>query len=159
MQRSDDPARRELLLRLAALPLFSGLDAHTLSDLADTMEWLALPGGAELFGQDEPSDALYVLVHGRLSAQRRDEEGCMRALGAVMPGECVGETGLIAGVHNENDECTRAYLRRSQASGVTDYRAHTLSRPPITETLAIAEVYEVAADTGCLQGQLQCGRP
>ncbi|MCI1711053.1 MAG: patatin-like phospholipase family protein [Chiayiivirga sp.] len=97
MQRSDDPARRELLLRLAALPLFSGLDAHTLSDLADTMEWLALPGGAELFGQDEPSDALYVLVHGRLSAQRRDEEGCMRALGAVMPGECVGETGLIAG--------------------------------------------------------------
>lgn len=97
MQRSDDPARRELLLRLVALPLFSGLDAHTLSDLADTMEWLVLPGGAELFGQDEPSDALYVLVHGRLTAQRRDEEGKVRALGAVMPGECVGETGLIAG--------------------------------------------------------------
>ena len=43
VQRSDDPARRELLLRLVALPLFSGLDAHTLSDLADTMEWLVLP--------------------------------------------------------------------------------------------------------------------
>lgn len=96
MQRSDHPARRELLLRLAALPLFSGLDAPTLSDLADTMEWLVLPGGAELFAQDEASDALYVLVHGRLAAQRRDEEGRVRALGAVMPGECVGETGLIA---------------------------------------------------------------
>jgi NTE family protein len=97
VQRSDDPARRELLLRLAALPLFAGMDAHTLSDLADTMEWLALPGGAELFAQDEASDALYVLIHGRLAASRRDDDGRVRALGAIAPGECVGETGLIAG--------------------------------------------------------------
>src|SRR5688572_25997617 len=97
MPRSDDPARRELLLRLAALPLFAGLDAHTLSDLADTMEWLVLPGGAELFAQDEPSDAFYVLIHGRLAAHRRDEEGRVRTLGAVTQGESVGETGLISG--------------------------------------------------------------
>jgi NTE family protein len=97
LQRSDDLARRELLLRLAALPMFAGLDAPSLSDLADTMEWIALPGGAELFAQGEVSDALYVLLHGRLAASRRDEEGRVRPLGAVTPGECVGETGLIAG--------------------------------------------------------------
>jgi NTE family protein len=97
LARSDDSARRELLLRLAALPLFAGLDAHTLSDLADTMEWIALPGGAELFAQGEVSDALYVLLHGRLTASRSDDEGRVRPLGAVTPGECVGETGLIAG--------------------------------------------------------------
>lgn len=96
MQRSDDSDRRELLLRLAALPMFAGLDAHTLSDLADTMDWLVLPGGAQLFAQDDPSDALYVLIHGRLAASRKDEEGRVRALGAVTAGECVGETGLIA---------------------------------------------------------------
>ena len=37
--------RRELLIRLAKLPLFAGLDATSLSDLADAMNWLALPGG------------------------------------------------------------------------------------------------------------------
>lgn len=91
-----DDARRELLQRLAALPLFAGLDAHTLADLADTMEWLVLPGGAELFAQGDASDALYVVLHGRLAASRRDDEGRVRPLGAVTPGECVGETGLIA---------------------------------------------------------------
>ena len=97
MQRSDDPARRELLLRLAALPLFAGLDANTLSDLADAMEWLALPGGALLFAQGDVSDALYVLIHGRLVASRTDDEGRVRVLGAATPGESVGETGLISG--------------------------------------------------------------
>ena len=97
MSCSDDPARRELLQRLAGLPLFAGLDAKSLGDLADTMEWLALPGGAELFAQDEASDAMFVLLHGRLAASRRDAEGRIRPLGVVTPGECVGETGLIAG--------------------------------------------------------------
>jgi NTE family protein len=97
VHHGEDPARRELLLRLAALPLFAGLDAQTLGDLADTMEWLVLPGGAELFAQGDVSDALYVVVHGRLAASRRDDEGRVRPLGAVAPGECVGETGLIAG--------------------------------------------------------------
>jgi NTE family protein len=98
LQRTDDAARRDLLLRLAALPLFAGMDARTLGDLADGMEWLTLPGGALLFAQHEPSDALYLLVHGRLAASKADEEGRVRPLGAVTPGEWVGETGLIAGV-------------------------------------------------------------
>jgi NTE family protein len=80
VERSDVPHRRDLLLRLAALPLFAGLDAHSLGDLAE----------------DESSDALYVLLYGRLAASRRDEEGRVRALGSVAAGECVGETGLIA---------------------------------------------------------------
>ena len=37
----------------------------------------------------------------------------------------------------------------SNAEGVTDYTAHGLSRPPITEALAIAELYELGAGTGC----------
>jgi NTE family protein len=96
--RNDDAARRDLLLRLAALPLFAGMDAQALGDLADRMEWLALPGGAVLFAQNDLSDSLYILVHGRLAASKTDDEGRVRALGAVTPGECVGETGLIAAV-------------------------------------------------------------
>ena len=43
----------------------------------------------------------------------------------------VARTGLIAGVHNENDECVRAWSKAVKDSGITDYRAHGASRPPI----------------------------
>ncbi len=57
--------------------------------------------------------------------------------------------GLIAGIHNESDEMVRAFAAEVEARGITDYRAHGLSRPPITEALATAEVYELGAGTGC----------
>ncbi|MEJ1158289.1 dihydroorotase [Prosthecomicrobium sp. N25] len=68
----------------------------------------------------------------------------------------VAKTGLVAGVHNENDECVRAWSRAVAASGVTDWRAHGASRPAISETLAIAEVYEIGADTGCRSHIVHC---
>jgi allantoinase len=61
----------------------------------------------------------------------------------------VGGRGLVAGIHNENDEMVRAFMAEVAAAGVTDYTAHGLSRPPITEALAIAEVYELGAGAGC----------
>ena len=61
----------------------------------------------------------------------------------------VARHGLIAGVHNENDEMVRASIASVEASGITDWRAHGLSRPPLSEALATAEVYEIAAATGC----------
>jgi len=68
----------------------------------------------------------------------------------------IAQHGLMAGVHNENDEATREYVRRVEASGITDYRAQGLSRPPITELLAVTEVYEIAADTGCAAHIVHC---
>jgi allantoinase len=41
---------------------------------------------------------------------------------------------LIAGIHNENDELVRVFIAQVEASGITDYRALGLSRPPITDT-------------------------
>lgn len=61
----------------------------------------------------------------------------------------VAKHGLIAGVHNENDEMVRAAMARVAAAGITDWRAHGLSRPPLAEALATAEVYEIGAATGC----------
>ncbi len=64
--------------------------------------------------------------------------------------------GLMAGVHNENDEMVRACIAKVKAEGITDYRAHGLSRPPITEALATAEVYEIGAATGCSAHIVHC---
>ncbi|MGY3693050.1 allantoinase [Bradyrhizobium sp. USDA 3240] len=68
----------------------------------------------------------------------------------------IGRHGLAAGVHNENDEMVRAAMRDVDASGIRDYRAHGLSRPPVTETLAIAEVYEIGAQAGCSSHIVHC---
>lgn len=68
----------------------------------------------------------------------------------------VAKTGLAAGVHNENDEYVRAAMAEVQASGITDYRAHGLSRPPLTELLAMAEIYETGAATGCPAHVVHC---
>ena len=68
----------------------------------------------------------------------------------------VGRRGLIAGVHNENDEMVRAFTAEVEARGVTDYTAHGLSRPPITEALATAEVYELGVAAGCPTHIVHC---
>ncbi|WP_018184785.1 dihydroorotase [Kaistia granuli] len=61
----------------------------------------------------------------------------------------IAPTGLTAGVHNEIHEAVDAHMARVRASGVTDWRAHGLSRPPITELLADVEIFETGALTGC----------
>lgn len=61
----------------------------------------------------------------------------------------IGPRGLFAGIHNEHDEMVRAFVAEVEHSGITDYRAHGLSRPPITEALADVEVFELGASAGC----------
>lgn len=61
----------------------------------------------------------------------------------------IGKRGLIAGIHNENDEMVRAFMADVEKKGITDYTAHGLSRPPVTEALATVEVYELGVAAGC----------
>jgi allantoinase len=68
----------------------------------------------------------------------------------------IAPTGLTAGVHNENDEVVRAAIAAVEAAGLTDYGAHSASRPPIAETLAMAEVYEIGLATGCPAHVVHC---
>lgn len=68
----------------------------------------------------------------------------------------IARHGLMAGVHNEDDETVRALEARVRASGITGYRAHGQSRPPYSENLAIVQVYEIGADTGCRAHIVHC---
>ncbi|WP_421578477.1 dihydroorotase [Shinella sp. M31] len=74
-------------------------------------------------------------------------EDCFRA---------IAPTGLTAGVHNEDDEAVRAAIAKVKAAGITDYRAHGLSRPPLTELLASNQIYETGAETGCPAHVVHC---
>jgi allantoinase len=73
--------------------------------------------------------------------------------------ECFSEIsrlGLLAGVHNENDESVKFLIDKLQKENITDYRAHNLSRPIYTENIASAEVYELGAETGCRAHIVHC---
>lgn len=68
----------------------------------------------------------------------------------------IAPTGLTAGVHNEDDEAVRAAIAKVKALGITDYRAHAMSRPPLTELLASLQIYETGAQTGCPAHVVHC---
>ncbi|NIH75421.1 allantoinase [Ochrobactrum sp. P20RRXII] len=68
----------------------------------------------------------------------------------------VAKTGLAAGVHNEDDAYVRAAISQVEASGITDWRAHGLSRPDLAETLAMLQIYETGAETDCPAHVVHC---
>ena len=70
----------------------------------------------------------------------------------------VGRHGLMCGVHNEDDEVIRATMAAVRASGDTSYAAHGRSRPPYSEALATAQVYEIGASTGCAAHIVHCSQ-
>jgi NTE family protein len=93
MSASSEAWNTRTLLR--DLALFGHLDDTTLDELAQELEWFALPGGATLFELGDPPDSLYVLKSGSLGAFKPDVKGELRLDGIVAAGETVGELGLI----------------------------------------------------------------
>lgn len=60
----------------------------------------------------------------------------------------VKETGRRLVVHCESDSMLEAGLKRMQAQGRTDLRAHMDSRPPVVEAVAVARLLALAEDVG-----------
>lgn len=95
MEESATNRRTDAHELLRGLELFRHLDATTLDELTQELEWFALPGGATLFEYGEPSDALCVLKSGSLGAFKPTQDGGFQLDGVVAAGETVGELGLI----------------------------------------------------------------
>lgn len=67
-------------------------------DLLAEFEVCEVAGGDWLFHQGEDGSSLYLMVRGRLQVFREGPEpGALQLLGEVVPGESVGETGLLSG--------------------------------------------------------------
>lgn len=120
--------------------------------------------------------ALYATVHPEEGAEKIAELAAAGAIGfkfstfgtdpARFPRippkimhDCMAEIaayGLFAGVHNEDDETVKTLIAQCKAQGHTDYTAHSASRPVYAENLAINQVYELGADTGCRAHIVHC---
>ena len=109
---------------LENLPLFSGLDAATLADLAHSAEEVALDAGSYLFHAGDAADSLYVVRNGRLQVLQKDF--VIRELGR---GAVIGELGLLTGAPRSASiravrDSTLVRLTKAQFDKIAD--AHVL---------------------------------
>ncbi|WP_018259726.1 patatin-like phospholipase family protein [Methylobacterium sp. WSM2598] len=93
------------------IPFLGPLDPVTAAAVRARLEPIAVPGGAVLFEQDAPADALYALVSGAIGISARDPlTGEARPVARVRPPETVGEMALLSG---EPRSATATVLRDS----------------------------------------------
>ena len=90
-------ARLRLQQALKRAPLFADLDPATMAAVERELTQVLLPGGACLFRQGDPSNALYIVASGCLgvfrSAGDNQEPGLMAE---IPPGDIVGEMSLLS---------------------------------------------------------------
>lgn len=87
--------RRAQLLRVWE-ELFGIRDAETFHELEAAVDWRRVPAGEVLIRQGEPSDAMYVVVTGRLQAVVQGPDGSRTVVRETGAFRTVGELGLLA---------------------------------------------------------------
>ncbi len=60
----------------------------------------------------------------------------------------IARTGLMVAVHNEDQELVERLTAQARAEGRTDAIMHCRTRPPLAETMADLEIFEIGLETG-----------
>lgn len=60
----------------------------------------------------------------------------------------IAKTGLMVSIHNEDEELVTRLTNEARAAGRTDPIMHCRTRPPLAETMADLEIFEIGLDTG-----------
>ena len=81
---------------IRASPLFARLDETRLQALAEAAESVAVAGGALLFRQGDPSDAVYIVTDGCLEVVVQQGKGDV-TVGTLGPGALCGEMQMLTG--------------------------------------------------------------
>jgi len=111
---SEDSARLRLRQALQRAPLFADLDTKSMVAIERELSLHVLPGGAPLFRQGEPADAVYVVASGCLGVFRHEEEDSAEEpilMAEIPPGNIVGEMSLLS--HSQRTRSVAA-LRDSE---------------------------------------------
>lgn len=87
----------------------------------------------------------------KFSTLHRDDDRFPRIMPHLMYRACrmIAPTGLAVGIHNETDDMVHYGMEQARAAGGNGGELHGKSRPPIAENLAMHEIYEIGAATGC----------
>src|SRR6185437_16201596 len=60
----------------------------------------------------------------------------------------IAKTGLPVALHNEDQELVERLTAEARAAGRTDPIMHCRTRPPLAETMADLEIFEIGLETG-----------
>ena len=89
------PDSNDRLALLGSLELFETLGADSLVAVESVVDWVEVPAGAEVLREGDPSDAVYLVAHGRLGVLKHDDCGDQRVVREIGAGQPVGELGLL----------------------------------------------------------------
>jgi NTE family protein len=144
VEPNQDSARLRLRQALLRAPLFSDLDSTSMAAVERELTPLTLPGGAPLFHQGEPADAVYLVTSGCLGVFRHDDddavEGGPALLAEITPGHIVGEMSLLS--HSKRTRSVAALRdsevwRLAQASFDTLTTHHPEVLPTLMRSIAV----------------------
>jgi CRP-like cAMP-binding protein len=93
----EDPRVERYRLLLAQAPLFRGISSTALDDILKRVQLRTRQAGSLLVAQDEPGDALFLLVSGRAKVVLFGENGRELTLSELRPGDVFGEMSLLDG--------------------------------------------------------------
>lgn len=82
---------------LRASAIFAGIGRVGLARVVRACSLQRLPGGEVLYEQGTSPDGLYLVAHGRMRAERRDEHGAVHVLRELRAGDTMGGLSLMAG--------------------------------------------------------------
>jgi len=86
----------DLLHLLKTHKLFSSLDKNVLEKLLPKVIKIELNHGNTLFHQGSPSENVFILISGKLSALAADTNNQVKTVGHIEAGETVGELGALS---------------------------------------------------------------
>lgn len=101
----------DIFTALKTSPLFRELDRRALRSIATHAEWVERGGGQYLFRVGDDSDALYLVVSGRIRVVRPQANRAPLLLGEIGAGDTVGEMTIVTGEPHSSD----AYALRDTA--------------------------------------------
>ena len=82
---------------LVGVPLLASLGEELMKGMAERAEFVAVKKGDLVVHENDPGDALYVVVSGRLQAYTRLGSGRERVFTTYCNGDCFGEMPLLSG--------------------------------------------------------------
>lgn len=91
----EEPAR--IRAAIARAPLFAGLPIAAIEDLSSRVQLRRVGAGATLVRQEEPGDAMFVIMSGRVKVVIAGESGREVTLSLLRPGDSFGEGSVFDG--------------------------------------------------------------
>ena len=90
-----DKRPNSLITFLRQVPVFGGLEGHSLENLIDLLEERTFRPGEPIFNEGELGRTMYVLREGAVEVSRRSQSGKHVVIVELGPGETFGEMTLV----------------------------------------------------------------